>query len=211
MTISTDASAFVLLTDVAQDILLDIRYYSTFNFIGDRITGYEAPIALLTKQAAQRVNDIALVAKQKGYRLLIYDAYRPQKAVNHFQTWANDPDDLRMKEYFYPKVNKEDLFDLGFIMRKSAHSRGSTVDVTLFDMKKCCVVDMGSYFDFFGQRSHADYVGQLSDEQLDNRQLLRNLMVSHDFVPLYEEWWHFTLYDEPFSDTYFDFPVKWPQ
>ncbi|MBQ7585971.1 MAG: M15 family metallopeptidase, partial [Desulfovibrionaceae bacterium] len=167
--------------------------------------------ALLTKEAAQVIKSVSLKAKTQGYRLLIYDAYRPQRAVNHFQAWADDPNDLRMKNYFYPKVKKEDLFDLGFIMRKSAHSRGSTVDVTLFDMEKGCVVDMGSNFDFFGQRSHADYTGSLTEEQLQNRQILRNLMVSHDFVPLYEEWWHFTLYKEPFPDTYFDFCVKWPQ
>lgn len=209
MNISTDASQFVLLTDIAPDVLLDIRYYSTFNFIGERITGYEAPIALTTYKAAQQINEIAKVAKAQGYRLLIYDAYRPQQAVNHFQAWAEAPNDLRMKQYFYPKVNKKDLFDRGFILRKSAHSRGSTIDVTLFDMHKGCVVDMGSYFDFFGRRSHTDYTF-LTAEQLQNRQLLQQLMVSHNFLPLYEEWWHFTLQNEPFQDTYFDFPIKLP-
>ncbi|MBR4742100.1 MAG: M15 family metallopeptidase [Desulfovibrio sp.] len=209
MPISLDSSAFVLLTDHIPSLLQDIRYYTTFNFIGDRIHGYEAPLALLTLPAAKVLGKVAEEALKYGYRLLVYDAYRPQRAVNHFIQWADCADDLRMKEYFYPRLNKTELFDLGFIMRKSAHSRGSTVDLTLFDMKNGVPADMGSPFDFFGQRSQADYIGMLTEIQLNNRQLLRNLMVSHDFVPIYEEWWHFTLYNEPFTDTYFDFPIAY--
>ena len=153
MPISTDSSDFVLLADVVPEILQDIRYYSTFNFIGERIHGYEEPLALLTYKAALVIKKIAQAAYDQGYRLLIYDAYRPQRAVNHFIAWADDPNDLRMKKYFYPRVAKGDLFDLGFIMRKSAHSRGSTVDVTLFSMDDGCVIDMGSNFDFFGERT----------------------------------------------------------
>ncbi|MBQ7738962.1 MAG: M15 family metallopeptidase [Desulfovibrionaceae bacterium] len=207
MNISKDSSSFVLLTDIVPDILLDIRYYSTFNFVGERIRGYEAPLALLTEQAALVLKSVAQKACEKGYRLLIYDAYRPQRAVDHFQEWGDLPTDIRMKRYFYPNRSKSELFDQGFIMRKSAHSRGSTVDISLFDMNKGQIVDMGSNFDFFGQRSFADYTGCLSDEQLANRQTLRDLMVTHDFHPLKEEWWHFTLNNEPFPETYFDFPI----
>ena len=136
MNISTDSSNFVLLSDFVPDILMDIRYYGTFNFVGERIRGYEAPLAFLTKEACVKIKAIAQEAKEMGYRLLIYDAYRPQRAVDHFQRWGDNLKDIRMKKYFYPDVEKNALFDLGFILRKSAHSRGSTVDITLFDMEQ---------------------------------------------------------------------------
>ena len=208
MNISNDSANFVLLTDIVPDILLDLRYYSTFNFVGQRIRGYEAPLALATKATAHVLKSVAKQASLKGYRLLIYDAYRPQRSVQHFQDWGDDPNDQVMKPYFYPDVQKSDLFKLGFIMRESAHTRGSTLDLTLFDMNQGRVVDMGSNFDFFGQRSFSDYTIDLSVKQAANRQILNHLMKSHDFIPLKEEWWHFTLANEPFPDTYFDFPIK---
>ena len=204
--ISKDSSDFVSISDAVPDVILEIRYYSTYNFIGDRIEGYEQPIALLTKEAAAALKAASDEFIGKGYRLKIYDAYRPQRAVDHFVRWAEDIDDIRMKEIFYPEVSKKDLFTLGFIAEHSGHSRGSTVDLTLFDMKKGCDVDMGGYFDFFGEVSHSDYTG-ITKEQRDNRRLLQDIMVKNGFSPLQEEWWHFTLKDEPFPDTYFDFPV----
>ena len=203
-------SEFVLLSDVIPDLLLDLRYYSTFNFIGDRIDGYEQSCAILTRKAALALKKVSQDAIAIGCRLMVYDAYRPQTAVNHFSRWANDAQDTRMKSYFYPKLEKNRLFELGFILRKSAHSRGSTVDLTLFDMKLGRKVDMGSNFDFFGQRSRSDYVRNLTEEQQNNRATLRALMTRHGFSSLKEEWWHFTLLDEPFPDTYFSFPVRWP-
>jgi D-alanyl-D-alanine dipeptidase len=198
---------FVNVSDVAPDVILEVRYYSTFNFIGDRIDGYEQPIALLTKKAAAALKNASDMAISKGYRLKVYDAYRPQRAVDHFVRWAEDVDDIRMKDVFYPDVSKKDLFSLGFIAEHSGHSRGSTVDLTLFDMSGCCDVDMGGYFDFFGDSSHSDYE-EITKEQLSNRGLLRDIMTQSGFAPIREEWWHFTLKDEPFVDTYFDFPVR---
>ena len=198
---------FVNISDAVPDVILEIRYYSTYNFIGDRIDGYGQPIALLTKEAAAALKVASGELIKKGYRLKIYDAYRPQRAVDHFVRWAEDIDDIRMKDIFYPEISKKDLFKLGFIAEHSGHSRGSTVDLTLFDMAKGCDVDMGGYFDFFGEVSHSDYE-DLSKEQLENRRLLRDTMMSCGFMPLREEWWHFTLKNEPYPDTYFDFPVS---
>lgn len=202
-----DNSDFVKITDVVPDVILEIRYYSTYNFVGDRIDGYEAPVALLTKEAAQalKVASDSLVAK--GYRLKVFDSYRPQTAVNHFIRWAEQVDDVRMKEYFYPNVDKSRLFELEFICARSSHSRGSTVDLTLFDMNTEREVDMGCTFDWFGEESYPSYT-DLTEEQLALRQTLRDAMMEAGFKPFTTEWWHFTLADEPYPDTYFDFPVK---
>ena len=206
MKFSDDASDFVLLTDAVPDAILEIRYYSTYNFIGDRIDGYEEPVALLTKEAATALRAVSDDLVQKGYRLKIFDAYRPQKAVSHFMRWAQDFEDTRMKQYFYPELEKDVLFPLGFIAEHSGHSRGSTVDLTLFDMTMEKEVDMGGTFDYFGELSHPDYTG-ITEEQYANRMILREAMLAHGFKPLEEEWWHFTLKDEPYTDTYFTFPV----
>lgn len=203
-----DTSDFVLLSDVVPDAILEIRYYSTYNFVGDRIDGYEQPTALLTKEAAAALKNASDELKEKGYRLKIYDAYRPQKAVTHFMNWAKDVDDTRMKEYFYPELDKSVLFEQGYIDEKSGHSRGSTVDLTLFDMKTEKELDMGGTFDYFGELSHPDYKDGITEEQYNNRMILREAMLNNGFKPLAEEWWHFTLEDEPFPDTYFQFPVN---
>ena len=202
-----DASDFVLLTDVVPDAILEIRYYSTYNFVGDRIDGYEQPTALLTKEAAEALKKASDELIKKGYRLKIYDAYRPQKAVTNFMNWAKDVDDTRMKSYFYPELDKSVLFAQGYIAEKSGHSRGSTVDLTLFDMKTEKEVDMGGTFDYFGELSHPDYKN-ITEEQYNNRMILREAMINNGFKPLPEEWWHFTLENEPYPDTYFTFPVN---
>lgn len=204
---SDDASDFVLVSAYIPDVLLDIRYYSSFNFIGERIDGYEAPVALLRKEAAARLKEVSDEMKEKGYRLKIFDAYRPQKAVDHFMRWARDPEDIRMKEYFYPEIDKKDIIPLGYVAEHSGHSRGSTVDLTLFDMRTQQDLDMGGTFDYFGELSHPDYKG-IAEEQYANRMLLRDVMLRHGFKGLDEEWWHFTLKDEPSTDTYFTFPVS---
>lgn len=204
---ASDASGFVLLSEAVPDAILEIRYYSTYNFVGDRIDGYEEPCALLTKEAASALKEVSDELVQKGYRLKIYDAYRPQKAVTHFMNWAKDVNDIRMKRYFYPELDKSVLFDQGYIAEKSGHSRGSTVDLTLFDMNTEKEVDMGGTFDYFGELSHPDYK-KITAEQYENRMILRNAMTAHGFKPLVEEWWHFTLENEPYPDTYFTFPVS---
>ena len=205
----TDGSEnFVLLAEEVPDAILEIRYYSTYNFVGERIDGYEEPCALLTKDAAKALKEVSDDVMEKGYRLKIFDAYRPQMAVNHFVRWAEDLEDTKMKSYFYPELDKSVLFDQGYIAEKSGHSRGSTVDLTLFDMKTEKEVDMGGTFDYFGDLSHPDYAKTLTQEQIANRKILRDAMMRHGFKPLDTEWWHFTLKDEPFPDTYFKFTVN---
>ena len=207
ITLSDDSSDFVLLSDAVPDVILEIRYYSTYNFVGERIDGYEEPVAFMTKEATAKLKEVSDELKEKGYRLKIYDAYRPQEAVSHFVRWAKDLNDTKMKKYFYPNLDKDVLFPQGYIMEHSGHSRGSTVDLTLFDMNTEKEVDMGGTFDFFGEESHPDYKG-ITEEQYNNRMILREAMLAHGFKPLAEEWWHFTLENEPFPDTYFTFPVS---
>ncbi len=205
--LSDDSSGFVLLSEAVPDAILEIRYYSTYNFVGERIDGYEEPLAFLTKEAAAALAEVSEDLKEQGYRLKIFDAYRPQMAVTHFMNWALDPEDVRMKEYFYPELEKDVLFPQGYIAEHSGHSRGSTVDLTLFDMRTEREVDMGGTFDYFGELSHPDYT-DITEEQYANRMILRDAMLSHGFRPLDEEWWHFTLDGEPYPDTYFTFPIN---
>ena len=206
---SENAAGFVVLSETIPDLLLDIRYYSTFNFIGDRIEGYRQPLALMTREAAQALAGVSRAVMARGFRLKVFDAYRPQQAVDHFMRWADDPADARMKAFFYPGIAKERIIPDGFIARHSGHSRGSTVDLTLFDMERGTDLDMGGPFDFFGPLSHYDYPG-LTEEQRRNRRMLREVMTEHGFRPLQGEWWHFTLEGEPYPDTYFTFPVEVP-
>ena len=202
-----DSSDFVLLSDHVPGIVQEIRYYSTYNFVGDRIDGYEEPVAILSKEAARALKGVANEANAMGYRLKIFDAYRPARAVRHFVFWGIEDLDLRMKPFFYPQLEKQVLFQRGYIAKESSHSRGSTVDLTLLDMGTGKEVDMGSPFDLFDPISHPD-CREVTDEQYDNRMLLQNLMVRAGFEPIDCEWWHFTLRDEPFPETYFDFPVS---
>ena len=221
-----DNSQFVNITDVVPDAIFEIRYFSTYNFAGQRIDGYEEPTALLTRQAADSLKAVSDELCKQGYRLKIYDAYRPQKAVDHFVRWAKDLNATEMKPYFYPDLDKSVLFEQLYIAEKSGHTRGSTVDLTLFDMKTGKELDMGGTFDWFGPESHPDFCGNpetgeytgdnhkspanrsITAEQFAHRMILRRAMMAHGFKPFDTEWWHFTLKDEPFPDTYFTFPVK---
>ena len=210
-----DTSQFVLLTDVVPDAILEIRYYSTYNFIGRRIPGYEEPLAILTREAADSLKKVSDELMAQGYRLKIFDAYRPQKAVDYFMEWAQNMGDTLMKPYFYPELDKSILVPQEYIAEKSGHTRGSTVDLTLFDMAKEKEVDMGCTYDYFGLASHPDVqpgqpVGAyqpINQEQYDNRMILQKAMLAHGFKAYDCEWWHFTLANEPFPDTYFPFPI----
>ena len=216
---------FVLVPEAVPDAILEIRYYSAYNFVGARIDGYLAPTALLTRQAADSLRAVSDDLVKQGYRLKIYDAYRPQAAVDHFVRWASDLKDTRMKPFFYPEVRKSQLFKLDYICKKSGHTRGSTVDLTLFDMAAGKELDMGGPFDWFGNESHPDFCGNpdtgvydakaaakarrgITEQQFRNRLILRQAMLRHGFKPFESEWWHFTLRNEPFPDTYFNFPVN---
>ncbi len=216
-----DTAGFVELAEAVPDVILEVRYYSTYNFVGDRVVGYEVPCVLLTREAAAALKAVAEDVAGQGYRLKIYDGYRPQGAVDHFVRWAEDLEDTRMKPYFYPQEEKDVLFEKGYIAAKSGHSRGSTVDLTLFDMATGKELDMGGTFDYFGIESHPAWCGNpntrryeghdeggITEAQFRHRMILRAAMLRHGFKPLDEEWWHFTLKDEPYPDTYFTFPVQ---
>ena len=202
-----DPSGFCLLTDYVPHAIQEIRYYSTYNFIGERIDGYEEPCALITVEAARALKAACNEFNVLGYRPKVFDAYRPAAAVKHFVFWALEDDDTRMKPYFYPEIDKTDTIRLGYIAKQSSHSRGSTVDLTLLDMATGKEVDMGTPFDYFGELSHPDN-RDVTDEQYANRMLLQRVMTRYGFVPYECEWWHFTLENEPYPDTYFEFPVS---
>jgi len=204
---SADTSGFIQIGDVLPDVIQEIRYYTSFNFIGERIDGYEAPVAMITREAANALAAASREAIRRGYRLKIFDAYRPQMAVNHFVRWAKDPKDIRMKPFFYPQIEKSRIIPEGYIAEKSGHSRGSAIDLMLLDMAAGQELDMGGPFDYFGALSHPDFSG-VSNTQRQNRQLLREIMTGNGFRPLAEEWWHFTLAEEPYPETYFTFPVR---
>ncbi len=198
---------FVYLKQVVPDIKLDIRYFTDNNFVGRPVDGYLAPRAIISRQGAEALRGVQEELKPFGLGLKVYDTYRPQRAVNHFILWAKDLKDTRMKEAYYPRVNKEDLFREGYIAEKSSHSRGSTVDLTLINLADGKELDMGSGFDWFGLESWPDNPSA-SPSQRALRLLLRTLMQRHGFNPYPQEWWHFTLNNEPYPETYFDFPVQ---
>ena len=202
-----DPSGFVLLADHVPHIVQEIRYYSTYNFIGERIDGYEEPCAVLTKEAARALQSVAGELIVQGFRLKVFDAYRPACAVRRFVLWGIEDQDVRMKPYFYPELEKQELFARGYIAKMSSHSRGSTVDLTLLDMQTGKELDMVTPFDLFSEASHPDYRG-ITEEQYENRMLLRHVMVRNGFEPFPYEWWHFTLKNEPYPETYFEFPVS---
>ncbi|MBR3647488.1 MAG: M15 family metallopeptidase [Paludibacteraceae bacterium] len=215
-----DSSGFVNITDVVPDAILEIRYYSTYNFVGTRVDGYLQPTALMTREAADSLKAASDELLLQGYRIKIYDAYRPQCAVDHFVRWAENIGDTLTRQAFYPDVDKSLLFEQEYIMKRSGHTRGSTVDLTLVNALTGREVDMGGVFDWFGGESHPDYCGNpdertwtptpggLTEEQFFNRLILREAMLRHGFKPLDSEWWHFTLANEPYPDTYFTFPVQ---
>lgn len=207
---------FVEVTDLCPDIVLDIRYFGTYNFVGRRLPGYEEPVALLTRRAAEALKAVSDELAESGYRLKIFDAYRPQSAVDEFVRWARIPDDTLMRRHFYPEYPKNRLFPEQFIASHSGHSRGSAVDLTLVDRQTGEELDMGTGFDYMGRASYTNLqpgeaAGQhapLTEEQYRNRQLLLRAMSAHGWRNYKREWWHYTLRQEPYPDTYFNFPVR---
>ena len=203
--ISYDKSDFAPVYTLIDDAAYDIRYYSSNNFTGSRINGYNAPIAYMTNESLQALVIAARDLRKQGYRLLIWDTYRPQKAVDNFVEWINNPDDPGDKS-FYPELKKSDLVKGNYIAEKSGHTRGSTVDLTLIKTDGS-FVDMGGTFDLFSEISHPDYK-KLTKEQKKNRKILHGAMIKAGFQGIDSEWWHFTLKNEPYPDTYFDFDVE---
>lgn len=198
---------FVHVTDMCENVILEIRYFSSYNFVGKRIDGYAAPQAILSEPAARALCKAAAAAESKGYTLKIFDAYRPQAAVDNFVRWGMDAADIRMKPIFYPQVEKARVFDLGYVATRSGHSRGSTVDLTLVDRQSGKELDMGTPFDFFGEASHHGAKG-MTPQQQANRSALLGIMDGAGFKRYEEEWWHYTLKNEPYPDTYFNFVVE---
>ncbi|HZW60404.1 MAG TPA: M15 family metallopeptidase, partial [Woeseiaceae bacterium] len=189
------------------DIVMDVRYYSTDNFTGARVDGYRRPTLLLSRPAADALADVQAALRARGLGLKVFDAYRPQKAVDRFVRWARDAADTVAKQRYYPAIAKDRLFELGYIAAKSGHTRGSTLDLTVVWLPSGRELDMGSPWDFFGEISHHD--SPLVDEAAAaNRKLLRDVMVAHGFEPYANEWWHYTLANEPYPETYFDFDVE---
>jgi D-alanyl-D-alanine dipeptidase len=198
---------FCYVDEAVPGVALDVRYFTSHNFVGDPIEGYERPRVILTVEAARALAGVQLSLSRFGLGVRVFDGYRPQRAVDHFVRWAADVDDTRMKAEFYPDVDKANLFRDGYIAARSGHSRGSTVDLTIIDLATGEPLDMGTPFDFFGPPSWPDCPAMPAQVRA-NRALLQGVMVSHGFRPLPEEWWHFTLENEPFPGTYFDFPVR---
>lgn len=198
---------FVYVQKEIPDIIVDLRYFGTHNFTGRPVVGYEKPALIMSKAATQALKKVQQDLKAQGYALKAFDAYRPQRSVTSFEIWAKDINDTIAKSEFYPDVDKRDLFTLGYIAAKSGHTRGSTIDLTLVDLNTGKEIDMGSPFDFFGTISHQN-VPQITAQQQANRLILKQAMLNHNFKEYQEEWWHFTLKNEPFPETYFDFPIK---
>lgn len=204
---STSSEGFVNVQEVIPDIRTEVRYFTADNFVGAPIAGYQAAVILISVEAAAALRDIQADLAPFNLGLKIFDAYRPQQAVDHFVRWAEDLQDQRMKLQFYPQVEKRNLFRDGYIASRSGHSRGSTVDLTLVDSHTGAELDMGTPWDYFDTSSWPDS-SAVTAQQRANRLLLRSVMTRHGFRPLAEEWWHFTLNDEPYPDTYFNFPVE---
>lgn len=198
---------FVDASAVVPGLVVDMRYAGARNFVGRPIAGYEAPVCLLTANAATALAAVQRDLAASGRGLKVYDCYRPTRAVADFAAWARDLDDQAIRQEYYPNVDKSQLFALGYIAERSGHSRGSTVDLTLIDLATGAELDMGTPYDLFDPRSWPSDTS-VSAEAQANRQALQNIMVAHGFRPLREEWWHFTLVAEPYPETYFDFPVR---
>lgn len=203
--VATRPASFVRLSEIDPSIRQEMRYYGSDNFVGAPIDGYLKPQCWLAKPAADALALAQKAAKQKGLSFKVFDCYRPQRAVSHFVRWAKDLKDLKQKARFYPKVPKEKLFVDGYIASQSGHSRGATVDLTL-TKGNGEALDMGTPFDFFDPIAHTD-APSISAAAKANRKTLVDLLSAAGFRNYEKEWWHYTLAAEPFSDSYFDFPV----
>ncbi len=224
---------FVYLHEVDPTILVSLRYYSNENFVGKTVEGYKKPVVILTRQAAEALKNVQSSVKKDGYCLVVYDAYRPQHAVNNFMLWSTNNTDKIKEQQYYPRVAKDQAFDLGYIARRSGHTRGSTVDLTiikdgesLHEIKESDrqlldgstikflddgTVDMGSSFDLFDIASHSEN-DLIKEQYKESRRYLKSVMEQNGFRNYYKEWWHFNMTNEPFpadqDSSYFDFPIE---
>lgn len=227
------SKGFVYLHEIDPTILISVRYHSNENFMGALVDGYKKSVVVMTKQAAEALKKVQAELKKDEYSLVVYDAYRPQQAVNHFVRWSEAVNDQVKKSHYYPRVNKADVFELGYVAKRSGHSRGSTIDLTIIkdgqqlhkveEKERMLLdgytikilddgtVDMGSSFDLFDTASHFEN-NLIAEEFKKLRTYLKNLMEKHGFKNYAEEWWHFTLKDEPFpankDESYFNFEIE---
>jgi D-alanyl-D-alanine dipeptidase len=200
-------NGFTYLLEIDPTIKKELRYYTSKNFVGTPIDGYMKNKIIISIPAAKALKKIQTKLLDSGLGLKIFDAYRPQQAVDHFVRWAKIMNDTLKKQLYYPDIKKSELFKLGFIALKSGHTRGSTVDLSIVDIKTNKELDMGSSYDFFGEKSHPFYK-KITKTQMKNRMLLRTIMIKNGFIPYDNEWWHFTLKDEPYPTTYFNFTIE---
>lgn len=202
-------TGFVRLSAYAPTIIRDLRYYGSNNFLGETVDGYQKNEAILTTAAAKALVQVQNDLAEFGLGLKIFDAYRPQRAVSHFLRWEHRPEDRQIAKRFHPDLSKSELFAQGYIAKRSSHTRGSTVDLSLVDLKTTTQpeLDMGTEFDFFGSASAPDYP-KLTLNQRANRLLLKLIMERYGFQGFSLEWWHFTLRHEPYPHQYFDFVVQ---
>lgn len=227
------AKGFVELSSIDPTIQVSLRYFSNENFVGRLVQGYKKSVVIMTEKTAQALKKVQEDVSKDGYCLVVYDAYRPQQAVQDFMTWSVYIEDQLKKSQYYPRVDKARVFELGYVAERSGHSRGSTVDLTIIkkgstvhpvrEEKRTLLdgftitflndgtVDMGSSFDLFDVASHFKN-DVIAAEYKERRTYLQNVMVKHGFKPYAEEWWHFTLKNEPFppgtDSHYFNFPVE---
>ena len=197
---------FLYLEEYISHIEIDLKYFTNNNFIGSKINGYKSNKCIITKDAANALKHVQNDLKHFGYGIKIFDAYRPQRAVDHFVKWAKNSN-RKMKSIHYPNINKKQLFKEGYIASRSGHSRGSTVDLTIIELNNGQELDMGTIYDYFGEESWVDF-SDLNQDQRTNRALLQSVMKKYGFKSLKEEWWHFTLQNEPFPNKYFNFNVE---
>ena len=185
----------------------DAKYATADNFTGAPVDGYRANRVVGTVQLANALRDVAIRAQGEGLGLFVWDAYRPQRAVRRFVEWVHEAEDMRTKAAHYPNVERARMIELGYIAARSGHSRGSTVDLTLYRLDTGALLEMGGDFDLMDARSHHGAPG-ISPEAVQNRAHLKELMGSCGFAPYENEWWHYRLENEPYPDTYFDFPIE---
>jgi D-alanyl-D-alanine dipeptidase len=198
---------FSYLSDIDSTIETELRYMTKDNFLGKPVDGYDKNVMIVSTKAGKAIKKVQAKLAEFGLSLKVFDGYRPQRSVDHFVRWAKVLNDTLTKQKYYPNVAKKDLFKLDYIASRSSHTRGAAIDLTIIDKKTGKELDMGSGFDYFGNPSHPTYPN-LTEKQRSNRLLLRNLMMEAGFKPYSKEWWHFGLKDEPFPNTYFNFPIR---
>jgi len=207
-TMAENLNKFISIAEYCPGIEVQADYSTAKNFTGSIVRGYKSKKAYFALIPAKALCKVHAAAKLRGLGLKVFDAYRPVKAVESFQEWAKLPENNHhLKELYYPRFSRLELFEKGFIAKKSSHSRGSAIDLTLYELNSGKELDMGSRFDFFDEISHTESPF-ITREQQNNRRLLKDLMESNGFKNFSQEWWHFSFRPEPYPDQYFDFDVE---